>query len=158
MLTETVHVRMGRIREQAEISEFLPHLVHEDDQDPKQFLTSMQGMMETRREQILVLGIRREDKLVGFSISLDLLRPYVWITQFWMDPTMGQKVTDEMFLRILNWAVALGKVEVRAETTRSVDAFYRRVGFEQHSVTVKLKLSGIEEKLLDRAREVFKDG
>lgn len=151
-------IRIGRTRDVTIIDKFLEHLVHEDDQDPKAFLALVKSAVEHTPEKILVLAAMRGEDLVGFSITFDLKRDHNWIAQFWMDSSTGQKVTDEMFLRVLNWTIALGKKEIRAETQRSVEAFYRRVGFETHATTVKLDLKDIEAKLLDRAREVFKDG
>ncbi len=156
--TKPVTVTIGRIREAAKVGEFAKHFVLEEDQSAGEFLQVIQGVMTTTPEKIQVLRASRDGETIAFAISFDLARPHVWIAQFWSAKETSTKVSDELFLRILNWAIALGKEEIRAETKRSVEAFYRRVGFTQHAVTVKLELKGIESKMLDRSREVFKDG
>jgi len=153
-----VTVKIGRIREATKVAEFTKHFVIEEDQDASEFLKVIQGAMTLTPEKIQVLQATRDGELIAFTISFDLARPHVWIAQFWSLEGTSTKISDELFLRILNWAIALGKEEIRAETQRSIEALYRRVGFTQHAVVVKLELQGIEQKLLDRSREVFKDG
>ena len=151
-------VKIGRIREAAKVGEFVKHFVIEEDQSGEAFLQEIQAVMINAPEKIQVLEASRDGETIAFSISVDVARPHVWISQFWSEQATSTRISDELFLRILNWAIALGKEEVRAETQHNVEAFSRRVGFKQHSVVVKLELKGIESKLLDRSREVFKDG
>ena len=151
-------IHVGRIQDIDVIPNLKENLVFEEGQSPEKFIELVKTFLERAPGKIQIIAAEREGKVVGFSISFDLDVPHIWISQFWNDPQVSSKVADEMFLRVLNWAVGLGKKEVRAETRRNVDAMYRRVGFEPHSTIVKLSLNGIESRLLDRAREVFKDG
>ena len=151
-------IQIGRIQDIEIIPNLKENLVFEEGETPEKFIEMVKTFSEQAPDKIQIIAAVGEESVVGFSIAFDLGAPHIWISQFWNDPQVSSKVADEMFLRVLNWAGGLGKKEVRAETRRSVDAMYRRVGFEPHSTIVKLSLNGIESKLLDRAREVFKDG
>lgn len=153
-----VSIHVGRIRDVEIVKKFSEHFVVEDGQTSEKFLEMIGTFLTNASDKIQVIAAEREGRIVGFSIAFDLNVPHIWISQFWNDPNESPKIADELFLRVLNWAVGLGKEEVRAETRRNVEVMYRRVGFEPHSTIVKLSLNGIESKLLDRAREVFKDG
>ncbi len=153
-------VRIGRIREvdSPRIDEMLEHVVHEEDQKPAAFIQMVKASLEKAPSGILVLGALKDDELVGFAVAFDISRPHIWISQFWAKTGLSKKVADAMFDRIYEWTQALGKVEIRAESTRSAAVMYRRIGFEQHAVVLKLSVEEEVDEVPVSTQEVSQNG
>ena len=89
-------------------------------------------------------------------VANDTPSSYIYVSQVWSDAKNGWKVADEMFLKVLLWAYALGKSSLRAETQRDMGGWYRRFGFEERSVVIeKVVTPEMSARFVSHAREIF---
>lgn len=140
------------------LHEFTRHLVFAPGHEPgtvRRFLSDVIVMLRDEPEKILILVARQGEEMVGFVIA-NTMPDCVFIAQMWSKPGNAFQVLDEMFLRVMIWAVGLGKISIRAESRRNVEVLHRRVGFIERSVIVEKHISEqVIEQLMLRAREVI---
>lgn len=126
-----------------------------DEQNHEKFVIQLAGLLKNNPEGTMVIVAKRDNELIGFLIA-NSTPDFVYLAQAWSKPGNNFRIFDEMFLRILMWAVGLGKPSIRAETVRDLDAVYERAGFTPRSVTIERKIDNdLLIKLMNRAREVF---
>lgn len=129
-----VHFRIIREATAEHLEEMIPLLIFRDECERVPFVKEVVRLLIERPEILLVLQVRESetDELLGFIVANNPTGVgYVWVAQAWSKSTNGREVADEMLKRVLIWAAALGKLEIRAETSRDGPSFLRRFGFDE---------------------------
>lgn len=135
----------------------MARLVQVDDEPQRlEFAQKLAAAMVQTPDRVQVLQARRDDELVGFTISENASAPYVWLAQGWSKPGNSWQVADELWLRVMLWAIGLGKNEIRAESGREVSALHRRFGFEDFRTVVQHKIDpNLLSHMLGSMKEVL---
>lgn len=81
--------------------------------------------------------------------------PYILLAQSWSDSENSWELAQRVFVRLVMWAVSLGKTEIRGETQRSTEAIYRRFGFKSISQVMGFDLCGIQPRLVESIKEAL---
>lgn len=119
------------------VYEMMEHFALDEQEQRELLVAQIRQALTFKPESVLVIQALREDEVIGFIIcDLALGQPYIWLSQAWSHPRNTYRVADEMWKRVQQWMVALGKYEVRAETKRQLNVLQRRFGFEPVSTTI----------------------
>jgi hypothetical protein len=132
------------------------HLLEETDFiDPDVELEGLRSALSDFGPQTLVLLAVDGDNLEGFIIAMSpQWAKYVFISQTRFSPKMTEEDKSKMFLQLVFWAQGLGKTDIRGESTKAVDAVWRRWGF----MPLRTILSFDIEQSLDKVVEIMKRG
>lgn len=130
------------------IEQLLPYVVLIGGESPEKFANSLEFLLRTHPDNVLIVLARRLDNSICGFIIAENTPDCVWIIQAYSDPSNGWTVIDEMFARVMLWASILGKKHIKADTQRSVEALYRRFGFRTFSVTL---IADVPDQLADVA-------
>ena len=120
--------------------------------DKEVFLESLKRVLVNNREGIFLLQAYDGEEIIGVILAVDQPEmKHIFIYQAWSNAKkMSLHDTRKMFMRLVLWADAKGKSELRAETQRNAEAFYRKWGFIEHSKILKFEVTeAFEDKLLD---------
>jgi len=102
---------------------------------------------------LLVLQGRDEDQnLLCFGIINDpgIDYDFVEVSQIWCAKGDSKKLTNDMYQRIMLWAIGRGKQKLRLETTRNPEAMSRRFGFKVKEVVMEREIKTQDiDKCLD---------
>ena len=103
-------------------------------------------------ESIFLLQAYDGEEIKGFVVALAPdKREHTFVLQAWMkaeDP-QAKLIADMCFYKLCLWTDSLGRRFVRAETNRSVEAFYRKWNFVEKSRIIEFELpENIEERLI----------
>jgi len=136
-----------------ELYDMKDHLVllHED---KEHYLESVAQRLIAVPDSILILQGRDDNNELVCMLVAEKPRDnseYIWLSQVWSsDP----KLTDELMMRVMLWAISLGRNEIRGETKRNPKPLHKKFGFELHSVILSLK---INEKIITDYTKLFKE-
>lgn len=146
---------IDQIHDEDTIVEMVPHLIVEDETQRQNFVAQYIEIMRRNPDNLLVLDVRDEaQELVAFVIAERSLS-FVTITQAWSKASNPWEITNELFLRVVLWATAMGKYEIRAETRRDLDALHRRFGFTERSVNMSYQIDqNILTGVINRLQEI----
>ena len=131
---------VARLRSTGLIKLVEPHLTFSDDNLKEGYLVDLHTMLIEQPDSVFVVGGFRGSELVAFGIAYNpgSKSPHVLLTQAWSEHTNQKELVDNMFSRIILWAMALEKSGIRAETQRSTEALFRAYGFEKVTEVVQL--------------------
>lgn len=154
-----MHVNISRIQGE-QIMDFLPeiheHLVFQD-KIPGQreaYTKELHAKVLRNAEDILLVVAESDGQLLAFVVA-QALPACVFVSQTWSAARNPWQIVDELFLRVILWAEALGKKSIRAETARDADAFFRRFGFVERSVVIERAIEpGMTSVILDGLRSM----
>jgi hypothetical protein len=107
------------------------------------------NLLQVMPENVCVL-IAHEDGEVVKAFIIAMAMPedeHVFLFQAWRDPQTKPSLADTMLFHLLLWCQKIGRDQIRAESSRSSEAFYRRWNFEEHSKILKFN---IPEDLVER--------
>lgn len=150
--------RIIRTRDPRAIECMIPHFtLPEGGDDPKKvFAARLVGQMQNSPETVNVLQAWRGDDLVGIAVATASDSPFIWISQAWSAAGNSTTIVDGMFVRFILWTLALGRLSLRAETSRDLESFCRRFNFEPVSTIVEHRISPeVIENILDRGKEII---
>jgi hypothetical protein len=149
---EIIRVHSAKIVEYIE-----PHLVFSDPELKPLFVEELMQLMMNAPASVLVLAAIEDSKVLAFVIAQDpgYRVPFVKVAQLWSHPDNGRAITDQFFVKVISWALALGKTYIRAETSRDPHAFYRRFKFKPEMQIMRFNLDSDEfqDALQDHAVE-----
>lgn len=150
--------RIIRTRDPKAVECMIPHFTLPDSGDgPKKvFGARLVSQMQNSPETVNVLQAWRGDDLVGLAVATVSDSPFVWISQAWSVIGNSTKIVDGMFVRLILWTLALGRLSLRAETSRDLESFCRRFSFEPVASIVEHRISPeVIENILDRGKEII---
>lgn len=152
-------IKIIRTRDPKAVQYMIPYFNEDNDEDSELAGRQISNMMHAQPESINVLQAWQGENIVSFLVGNISDCGYIWVAQGWSKSGNPPAVATEMFSRLLLWAMALGKMSVRAETTRSLEAMYRRFGFKPVATIVERRITPEEiSAVLDRGKAVLSEG
>ena len=148
-------IKIIRSRDPKSVEYMLPHLTfHENtEQIRTKFARGFALAMANSPESVFLVQAWDGEDIVGF-VTANVAEDHIWVSQAWSKPENSSSVADEMFNRTILWAIALGRMSLRAETTRDVGAMFRRFRFEPITTIVEHRISPeVVSKILERGKE-----
>jgi len=150
-------MRMFRAKNPYAIDLMASH-IDNDDYDPGAISEMLKSMLVQTPEQLFILQLFDGEELKGFLIATNPpLQGHVFVYQAWVDEHVGGTWSMDMFARLKAWTELAGKSEIRLETKRDVDAWFK--GFRLHSYILKCGVGvdvdineGVENGIRDRRR------
>ena len=150
---EIIRVRTSRILKYIE-----PHLTFTSPGNKLLFLEQFLKAMEFSPESIMVLAAIDDSEIVkAFLIAENpgFKSQHISIAQTWSHPDNPWSVAEEIFARVVMWALALGKTCIRGETQRNTEPIYRRFGMQPIAQVMQLDLDMIQPNLVKCIKEVL---
>lgn len=148
-------IKIIRTRDPKAVQYMIPHFSMDTDEEREIAGSQLANMMHAHPESVNVLQAWKGEDIVSFIVGNVADNPYVWIAQGWSKEGNPSMVATEMFTRIMLWAMALGKLSIRAETSRNLEVMYRRFGFEPVATIVERHITPEEiSTVLDLGRMV----
>ena len=144
--------KIDQTRDVTDIRDIIPHLVL-DNQYKEVFVNKFIKKLIDDPQGLLVLQGRDEDQnLLCFGIINDpgIDYDFVEVSQIWCAKGDSKKLTNDMYQRIMLWAIGRGKQKLRLETTRNPEAMSRRFGFKVKEVVMEREIKTQDiDKCLD---------
>lgn len=148
-------MKITRIKDPKIVPKIASLFVLHDEDSREAFVKDLMARMIQAPESLLFVAAIREDDVVGFVIAQNLADHRVWVAQAWSEDGNDPQVADELFMRVLLWASALGKTVLGAETTRNAGALLRRFGFCEKATLVEYTIPpGFLPEVIDAMRGV----
>ncbi len=119
-----------------------PHLTFTDPELKELFVEDLMQQMISLPGSILLLAAIEDEEVKAFVIARDpgYRVPFAQVAQLWSDPDNPREIVDQFFIKVISWALALGKTYIRAETSRDPAAFYRRFKFKPELQIMRFNL------------------
>ncbi|QDP56810.1 MAG: hypothetical protein Unbinned400contig1000_29 [Prokaryotic dsDNA virus sp.] len=123
-------------------------LLNDDGVSRAQTQMELKAFMESNPADLLFLLATEEEnhkvEVRAFVIAwIPMGRDYLFLHQAFVEPKFSEKyphVSRSLFSRVVAFAEGNGLRSVRAETTRSPEAFMRKYGFETFSTNLEFVL------------------
>ena len=125
------------------------------------FLGALKNALQENRENIFILQAYEGSDLIGLLLAVSLPdQNHVFVYQAWSDDKrMTTHAVRKMFMRLVLWADAKGKTELRVEVKEGAEDFYQKWGFVEHTKILKFEVAeGFEDKLLESLLKEPDDG
>ena len=134
--------KIDQTRDVTDIRDMIPHLVLAD-QYKEVFVNKFIKKLIDDPQGLLVLQGRDEDQnLLCFGIINDpgIDYDFVEVSQIWCAKGDSKKLTNDMYRRIMLWAIGRGKQKLQFETKRNPRAMSRRFGFKVKGVIMECEI------------------
>ncbi len=148
-------IKIIRSRDPKSVEYMLPHLTLRNATEGmrEKYLHRLALTMVNAPETVFLVQAWEGEDIVGFVVA-NVADEHVWVSQAWSKTGNPSAVGDEMFNRTILWAIALGRMTLRAETTRDIGAMFRRFKFEPITTIVEHRISPeVISKILERGKE-----
>lgn len=151
-------MNMMRVRSISIVKHIEPHLIFVDERLKPPFIEDLVQRMTHAPDSILLLAAFEDKQIRAFIVAQnpgpDL--PFIHLSQVWSHSNNSHDWYKPFLAKLLLWAAAHDKDYIRAETTRSSEAMYRRFGFmESHDVVyakiIRFDLNLSSEEFLEWA-------
>ena len=152
-------IKIIRSRDPKSVEYMLPHLVlrNATAESGERYLKQFALTMMNAPESVFLVQAWDGEDIVGF-VAANVADDYVWVSQAWSKTGNPSSVADEMFNRTILWAIALGRMSLRAETMRNVEAMFRRFRFEPITTIVEHRINPeVVSKILERGKEYINE-
>lgn len=138
-------ITISRMKSIDTILEMVPHFTFQSDEPENQIRFGEQiraGLTNNPDSLHILQAWNDENEIVGFIVAhAPIGEDFTWVSQAWSRIGNPKSVATELFMRTLMWTIGLGRSSIRAETSRDIEAFYRRFGFVFHSATIKYEIT-----------------
>lgn len=118
----------------------MEHLLSDGDYSKEAFAGALKTLLTGTPESTFILQAYDGEDLKAFLIAVaPPEQNHVFVLQAWSS-LEDNETPDRMFLRLCLWTESIGRMELRAESKRSPEAFLRRWNFEIFSNVLSFQI------------------